>query len=113
METTTNNQLSIVDELKNKLGDIKDKIKEGGLSNTVFSELTSNAKLLQDKIDTLLNKVGALTQSDINDAYLVLQKAKRSELEALKNKDMKRINVYAIVGVALLIAVFLYKKNKV
>jgi hypothetical protein len=60
----------------------------------------------------LLNKVGALTQSDINDAYLVLQKAKRSELEALKNKDMKRINVYAIVGIALLIGVYLYKKNK-
>jgi hypothetical protein len=112
MEKTTNNQLSIVDELKNKLGDIKDKIKSGGLSNTVFSELTNNAKLLQDKIDSLLNKVGALTQSDINDAYLVLQKAKRSELEALKNKDMKRINVYAIVGIALLIGVYLYKKNK-
>ena len=112
METTTNNQLSIVDELKNKLGDIKDKIKEGGLSNAVFTELTNNAKLLQDKIDTLVNKYGSLTQSDINDAYLVLQQAKRSELEALKNKDMKRIKFYAIVGIALLIGVYLYNKKK-
>ena len=112
MEETTNNQLSIVDELKNKLGDIKDKIKGGGLSNAVFSELTNNAKLLQDKIDTLLNKYGALTQSDINDAYIVLQKSKRSELEALNKKEMKNINVYVIVGIALLVGVYLYKKNK-
>jgi hypothetical protein len=112
METTTNNQLTIVDELKSKLGDIKDKIKQGGLSNTVFSELTNNAKLLQDKLDMLLNKFGAVTQSDVNDAYLVLQQAKRSELEALKNKEMKRISVFAIVGIALLVGVYLYKKKK-
>jgi hypothetical protein len=112
METTTNNQLSIVDELKSKLGDIKDKIKQGGLSNTVFSELTTNAKLLQDKLDMLLNKFGAITQSDVNDAYLVLQQTKRSELEALKNKEMKRVGVYAIVGIALLVGFYLYKKKK-
>lgn len=112
METTTNNQLSIVDELKNKLGDIKDRIKQGGLSNTLFVELTNNAKLLQDKLDLLLNKFGAVTQSDVNDAYLVLQQAKRSELEALKNKDMQRISVYAVIGIALLVGVYLYKKNK-
>jgi hypothetical protein len=112
METTTNNQLTIVDELKSKLGDLKDRIKQGGLSNAVFTELTNNAKLLQDKLDLLLNKFGAVTQSDVNDAYLVLQQAKRSELEALKNKDMKRISVYAIIGIALLVGVYLYKKKK-
>jgi hypothetical protein len=111
-ETTTNNQLSIVDEIKNKLGDIKDKIKEGGLTNTVFVELTTNAKLLQEKLDLLLNKYGAITQSEINDAYIVLQNAKRSELEALNKKDMNRVNVYVVIGIALLVGLYFYNKKK-
>ncbi len=111
-QTTTNNQLSIVDELKNKLGDIKDRIKSGGLSNTVFVELTTNAKLLQEKLDSLLNKYGAITQSEINDAYIVLQNAKRSELQSLSKKDSNRFGVYLVVGIALLVGVYLYKKNK-
>jgi hypothetical protein len=111
-EITTNNQLSIVDELKNKIGDIKDRIKSGGLSNTVFVELTTNAKLLQEKLDSILNKFGAITQSEINDAYIVLQNVKRSELEALSKKDSNRVGVYLLIGIALIVGVYLYKKNK-
>ena len=111
-EITTNNQLSIVDELRNKLGDIKDRIKEGGLSNAVFVELTTNAKLLQEKLDLLFNKYGAITQSEINDAYIVLQNAKRSELEALSKKDSNKVGVYLVIGIALLVGVYLYKKKK-
>jgi hypothetical protein len=67
---------------------------------------------LQEKLDSILNKFGAITQSEINDAYIVLQNVKRSELEALSKKDSNRVGVYLLIGIALIVGVYLYKKNK-
>ena len=89
-EITTNTQLSIVDELKNKLGDIKDKMKVGGVSGVIFEELSSSAKSLQDKLNNLLSKQGFFTQSEVNDAYSTLQDIKRKELELESNKAKKK-----------------------
>jgi hypothetical protein len=112
MEIATNNQLTIVDELKNKIGDIKDRIKGEGVSNVVFNELTTQAKFLQDKLDGMLKKGGLFTQSDVNDAYEALRQVKRSELEIESKRAFKRLYIY--VGVALLVGagLFMYLKKK-
>jgi NAD-specific glutamate dehydrogenase len=109
---TTNTQLTIVDELKSKLSEIKDKIKDGGLSKTIYDELTGNAKVLQAKVNEVLEKKGILTQSDVNDAYEVMQNIKRSELEKQSKKQRNKLLIYGIVVIALIGGVYLYKKNK-
>lgn len=112
MEIATNNQLTIVDELRNKIGDIKDRIKGEGVSNVVFNELTTQAKLLQGKLDGIMNKGGLFTQSDVNDAYEALRQIKKRELEIDSKKSFR--NLYIYVGVALLIGagLFIYLKKK-
>lgn len=108
---TTNTQLTIVDELKSKLSEIKDKIKDGGLSKTIYDELTGSAKLIQGKLNDVLAKKGILTQSDVNDAYSVMQDIKRSELEKQSKKEKNKLLMYGIIVIALIGGVYLYKKN--
>ena len=109
---TTNTQLTIVDELKGKLSEIKDKIKDGGLSKTIYDELTGSAKVIQGKLNEVLAKKGILTQSDVNDAYEVMQNIKRAELEKQNRKERNRLLMYGIIVVAIIGGVYLYKKNK-
>lgn len=108
METT---QVSVVDQLVAQITNIKDKIKSKGLSQTAFEELTSSAKVLQDKVDELLNKKGLLTQSDINDAYTLIQEQKRKELENMSKKATKKTLAYMVIGV-LIIGTLVYLRKK-
>jgi endonuclease III len=105
-------QLSIVDILKAKLNELKDKIKDGGLHTTVYTEISNNAKLIQDKLNELLSKKGLLSQSDVNDAYSVIQDVKRSELESESNKSSKKLFIYAGLGILIIAGIMLYKKRK-
>lgn len=112
MENTTENQLSIVDQLKGVLTDIKDKIKSANVSSTVFEELSSSAKIIQDKLNELLQKKGILTQSDINDAYETLQKQQKKILQDQSKKEASRLSVYLLIGVLLIGGLYLYSKTK-
>ena len=112
METNNNTQLSIVDELTSRLGDIKDSMKKEGVTTTAFNQLSLVAKSIQAKIDELLAKGGVLTQSDINDGYIVLQNAKREELENLSKKSNRRTLAYVIIGVVVLSTLFIITKKK-
>jgi hypothetical protein len=91
------NTLSIIDEIKSKIIDIKDRIKEEGVSSTVFGELSKNAKLLQDKLNEILSKT-ILSQSDIDDAYATLQEVKRNELALLSQRSRNSMILYFVVG---------------
>jgi hypothetical protein len=112
MGTNNNTQLSIVDELTSKLTDIKDSMKKEGVTTTAFNQLSLSAKSIQAKIDELLAKGGVLTQSDINDGYIVLQNAKREELENLSKKANRRTLAYVIIGVVVLSTLFIITKKK-
>jgi hypothetical protein len=103
---------SVFDEIRAKLSDIKDKLKESNLTSIAFDELTSNAKLLQDKLNDLLQKKGFVTQSDINDAYEVLKQAKKKELELMRKKANKKLIIYSsiILGIGIG-AYFIFKKK--
>ena len=118
MPTTNQNsmisQLEIVDKLRSELNTIKDKIKQGGLSNVAFDTLSQDAKKLQDKINDILSKNGVLTQSDINDAYAIMQSVKRGELENMSNKSKRNFYIYLGIGVLFAFGLYYYnKKNKI
>jgi hypothetical protein len=105
-------QLSIIDQLKAKLNELKDRIKAGNLNIDVFTEVSSSAKLLQDKLNELLAKKGLLSQSDVDDAYAVIQNVKRSELQNQSNKSSNKIYIYIGLTIVIIAAAMLYKKNK-
>jgi len=111
MPNQTNTQLSIIDELKLRLTDLKDSLK-GNVTQSIFSELSASAKSIQDKINELLAKEGFLTQSDINDAYTVLQNTKRNELKKQSTIDAIRIGAYIFVGIAIFVAFYMYNKKR-
>lgn len=112
MGKATENQLSIVDQLKGVLTDIKDKINKGGVTTTVFGELSNNAKVIQDKLNEILQKKGVLTQSDINDAYVVLQEQQKKLLEQQSKKESSRLATYFVIGVLLIGGIYIYTKRK-
>jgi len=105
-------QITVVDEIKSTLANIKDRLKTEGVSNVVFTELTNNAKMLQGKLDELMSKAGLFTQSDINDAYAVLQEYKRKELEAEAKKSRNRAIAYVGVGILLVLGIRYILKRK-
>ena len=105
-------QPSIIDELRAKLSDIKDKLKESNLTSVAFDELTSNAKLLQDKLNDLFQKKGFYTQSDLNDAYEVLKQAKRKELELMNKKANKTLIIYLSIFLGIGIGAYYLLKKK-
>ena len=105
-------QITVVDEIKSTLANIKDRLKTEGVSNVVFTELTNNAKMLQGKLDELMSKAGLFTQSDINDAYAVLQEYKRKELEAEAKKSRNRAIAYVGVGIFLVLGIRYILKRK-
>jgi len=104
-------QNSVVDQLVAQITDIKDRIKTKGLSQTAFEELTTSAKTLQTKLDELLSKKGLLTQSDINDAYALIQDEKRKELEAMNKKAMRKTLAYIGIGI-LVVGTLVYLRKK-
>jgi uncharacterized protein YjbJ (UPF0337 family) len=106
VQTSTDQNLSIIDRLKSELGKIKDTIKDGKVTNETFEQLTGTAKILQGKLNELLGKKGVLTQSDVNDAYAVLEETKKRELEQLSKKSKRRTLLYVglgLVGVSLIV----------
>lgn len=106
-------KLSVIEQLYNKLTQIKDSIKEGSISQSLFDDLTTQGKLLQDKLNILLNKRGILTQSEVNDAYATLQEVRRKELEAMKKKAQNKAIMYVVIfSVVVAGAYMLYKRNK-
>jgi hypothetical protein len=109
---STNTQLSIVDQLKNEINNIKDKIKGADISSAVFDTLGNSAKLLQGKLNDLLGKGGLYTQSDVNDAYLVLQEEKRKQLELESKKAKKKAYMYLGIGAFTIIGVILLLRQK-
>ena len=50
-ENATNTQLTVVDQLKSTLSDLKDKIKDGGLTKVIYDELMGSSKKIQDKLN--------------------------------------------------------------
>tara|TARA_R110000868_G_scaffold101361_4_gene279104 strand:+ start:11455 stop:11775 length:321 start_codon:yes stop_codon:yes gene_type:complete len=105
------NELTIIDELKSKLTEVKDKLKNEKVTSIVFNELSTNAKLLQNKLDELLNKKGLISQSDVNDAYATLQEFKRREMEILSKKSKNTLIIYGVIGVlGIVLLVRLLKK---
>jgi hypothetical protein len=107
-----NEQPTIIDQLIDKLTDIKDRIKEGNIDAYVFENLSNNAKIIQDKVNELLKKKGFYTQSDIDDAYETLRAVKRTELEEESNKSSKKLIIYSGIGVAVLIGIYILLKRK-
>ena len=105
------NELTIIDELKSKLTEVKDKLKNEKVSGVIFSELTYNAKLLQNKLDELLSKRGLISQSDVNDAYTTLQEYKRREMENLSKKSNKKLIIYGALGVLGIVLLVRFLKN--
>lgn len=112
MPNATNSQLSVIDELKIQINEIKEKIKEGELSSDVFDTLSKGAKVLQNKLDSLLQKGGLYTQSDINDAYASMQEIKKKTLEVEALKSKYRLYVYVGVALAIGLGIYLYVKKK-
>ena len=112
MSNSTNSQLSIVDELRNQLTEIKDKIKESSASSNVFDTLTGSAKLLQDKINFFLGNKGFLNQSDVNDAYATIQDVKRNQLDLDSKKAKKNAYMYGGLVIAGIIGIYLLLKQK-
>jgi DNA repair exonuclease SbcCD ATPase subunit len=103
--------LSVVNEIKSLLTEAKDKLKSDDLSSEVFTQVSNNAKLLQNKLDELLNKKGLYTQSDVNDAYLTIQEYKRKELELMSKKSKNKLILYSALGV-LVVVVLVKVLNK-
>ena len=101
---------NVINELNSELTNIKDKLK-GGVSEVVFNQLTKNAKTLQDKIDKLLKKAGAISKDDVEDAYASLRKAKRDEMEAMSNKANKKL-IVSILLIGLIVGGIYYFKKK-
>ena len=112
MSLIEGSDLPIIDQIKSRLAEIKDKLKEEGVTAVIFGELSKNAKLLQDKLDELNKKRGLLTQSDVNDAYATLQEVKRNELEAESKKARNKMILYIAIGVAIVGGLVYYLKDK-
>lgn len=111
MENEKTNQLTVFDELKNLLSSIKDKIKTNNLENSVFLELTKSAKIIQEKLNDLFKNKGILTQSDIDDAYVILQEQQKEVFEKKIKKNNKKILIFSLIGIALISYFYLYKKK--
>jgi len=112
MPNTTDTQLSIVDQLKSQLTDIKDKLRESNTGGNSFDVLTSGAKILQDKIDFFLKNKGFYSQSDVNDAYATMQEVKRKQLEDESKKAKNRAILYTGLALAGIIGLYLLLKQK-
>ena len=99
------NAQQVVSQLSTEIINIKDKLKDEKLSDYAFSELSKNAKYLQDKIDNILKKGGLVTKDDVADAYTALQETKRKELKKLSRRMVINISggLVAIVGAIIVI----------
>lgn len=105
-------KVSVIDQLYSKLTAIKDKIKEGGLSSTLFNELTQQAKLIQDKLNKLLGNKFIITQTDVDDAYATLQEVQRREMKALERKATRNAIIYGVVIIGVVIGAYVLLKPK-
>lgn len=103
----------VITDLYSKLTDIKDKIKERGITQTLFDSLTAQAKVIQDKLNELLAKQGVLSQSDISSGYETLQSVQRREMQQMSNKARNRAILFSVLIVGgVLGAYFLLKRKK-
>ena len=105
-------QPSVIEDLLVKITEIMDVIKEGKVDAFVFENLSKNAKLLQDKVNELREKQGIYNQSDIDDAYALLQKVKRDELSQESKKSMKRLLSFTALGLAVIFGAYILFKMK-
>jgi hypothetical protein len=110
--SSTNSQSSILSDLQNELLDIKDRMKNTDAKSVVFDTLSSNANKIQSKVDVLLTKKGLYTQSDIDDAFKLLQDSKRTQMQNDAKKSTNRFYLYIGIAVAVSIGVFILIKKR-
>lgn len=102
MSDITKESNSIIQQLTSRITDIKDRLKEDGVTKVAFGELSSRAKTLQDEVNKLLSKKGFYSQADINNAYETMQSDMRAELESESKKSLKRMTTYIVGGIVVL-----------
>lgn len=103
----------LIEELKKELANIKESINKQGVAPTVLDQLTKRSKTIQDALNNILSKKGVLTDAEKQEAYNLLQKEKREQIEAMNKQAKKRFYIYVGSGVLLIgLAVFLLRKKR-
>ena len=105
-------QISVVDELKNELGRLKDKLKNSQIKQDVFDTVTASAKIIQNKLNELIGKAGGITQSDVDDAYETLKKTKQDEFDKIQKKSRRKILLYVGLGLVAGSLIYILAKKK-
>lgn len=108
---TNNERQSVVNQLNARLSEIKDKIKEEGVSTALFDELTANAKDIQTKLDNIFRKGGLLTEREKNEAIAMLEEQKKAELKKQYRRTTTRTIAIVLVGALIIAGLFTYVKK--
>lgn len=103
---------SVVNQLRSRLAEIKDSIKQSGLTTTVFNELTTNAKQIQNKLDEILRRGGVVTEEDKNEAFEILERQRKEELQKMFKKNNIRAAVIILGSILVLGGLFYYVKKR-
>jgi hypothetical protein len=106
-----NNDQAIIDQLKSEINIIKDNLKEEGISTDKFDLLTKSAKILQDKLEQVMNKGGILTEKEKQDVYTTIQNTKRGDMAKMSAKSKRNLYLYLGIFVLVGVAIYVYTKK--
>jgi len=89
-----------------------DKAKSGDVSKTVADTLTKYSDQIQNTINSLLGKKGAITQQQLDELDEQIREAKRKTLEAQSKNTMVRYGLYLSIFIVGFGALWLITREK-
>lgn len=102
----------VFDDIKKEIARIEALIKQKKLSGAALDFLGEKKILLQEQLNLILIKGGIITEDDYNKTYNIIRAKEQNELLDLRDKAKKRLLLFTILGVGIIIVYFFIKKTK-
>jgi hypothetical protein len=113
-ETLTRGESQIVfDDIKKEIDRVQRAIKDKKVGDYTIEILQAKKDSLQEHLNKLLRKGGAITEEDYNKAYIIIKAKEEKEILDLRNKARRRVVIYGLFALtAIMLGIYLIKKNK-
>lgn len=102
----------LIGQVELEIENLNKALREGGLPAGVFESVKSNRDTLQKVLNQLFEKRGVIPPKQTNETLDAIEKAKASRMQQDLKRNLKRIAIYAALGVALWVGYKLYTKSK-
>ena len=102
----------VFDDIKKEIQRLEALVKQKKVVGAALDLAEEKKSMLQQQLDLLLKKGGIITEDDYNKTYNIIRAQEQKELLDLRDKAKRRLIMWSILGIGIIVAYVLLVKKK-